>query len=114
MGRQKYIYAALGALFLIVVCYRFIDYRVNENFLIFSYLDCEPSLESCFYWDCTADEDPECDTSPYKKFLIPMHAAPTCVLENDCEEFECVADDGCLTILCSYEELDEGEACVSN
>ncbi len=111
--RAKYILAFILILILTVVVYRYIDYFLNQNFLVEANTVCNTETESCFKADCSVDIDPECDTTPYKKVEIIARVAPKCLEEHSCEKFSCDGlGNDCSTTYCSEDVLDKGEVCA--
>jgi hypothetical protein len=109
-----YLLVLIILVILSVVFYRYNEYVVKKNFYIDSTISCDPSVESCFAWDCSSDEDPECDDSPYKKVSMVSNIAPNCLEEHACESFSCPENSGdsCVVISCSEETLSDGEICA--
>ncbi len=90
---------------------RYYDYVVKKNFLFDVAVECDPSSETCFVWDCDVN-DPECDSTPYKKVEILAQNSPKCLEEHSCENFSCDGLEECSVTTCSDETLDEGEVCT--
>lgn len=111
MKVQKIIYLVLAILFLATAVYRFIDYRINKNFFIYSAIPCNPAVHSCFLELC--EDDVECEQVPYSKIEISAKVAPTCILENSCEELSCNDVQNCEIIYCTDESLEDYEDCTS-
>jgi hypothetical protein len=110
MKYSKYFYIAITILILIVTGYRFVQYRVENNFLLYGTISCNTETESCFVWDCSLDEL-DCDQTPYKKVTVWAASAPDCLYENDCEDFSCEGIKECQIQNCSAEALMDEEMC---
>jgi hypothetical protein len=63
--------------------------------------------------DCSPEEDLECDSSPYKRVEILKSDAPSCLEEHTCDSFSCSGIENCSITLCSEDELEDGEKCLS-
>jgi hypothetical protein len=96
-----------------IVVYRYDQYVLNRQYLVDAAAPCDPALNSCFVADCSPDEDPSCDTTPYEKVELPGALAPGCLLENSCEAFTCTADNDCVITYCAAEDTEDGEICTT-
>jgi hypothetical protein len=97
---------------LVVAGYRYQQYILQENFLLEVNTTCDPAVDSCFVVDCSPEEDPFCDTTPYKKIEIKTYEAPECLQEHICENFSCTGKETCTETFCSDEVLEDGESCT--
>ena len=108
--------APLLALFLLVIfgvfVYRYDQYLLKKNYQIDAQVPCDPSQEQCFVADCAKD-DPECDTTPYKKVEVLASEAPSCLTEENCTVFSC-STASCKITTCNDSTLEAGEVCSSN
>ena len=95
----------------VILGFRYHQYIISENFILYLNGPCDVSIESCFVWDCDI-LDPECDASPYKKIEIIAKDAPACLEEHVCEEFSCNGLDNCRATYCSEDTLEEEERCA--
>ncbi len=109
---SKHFLIFLAIAVLVVVGHSFLRYKVSEDFILTGAIECDIESESCFIADCSP-EDPECDLTPYKKIQVDARNAPSCLYENDCENFVCVESGGCVETLCSEESHEDGEQCSS-
>lgn len=107
----KFFLVVLLVLILIVVGYRYKQYYLDRNFLIEVNTVCDIESENCFVADCSIEEDPDCDDTPYKKVKILANEAPACLEEHTCEVFSCEEKENCSVIYCSDESLEDGERC---
>ena len=83
--------------------------------MLFTTIACDPTEKSCFVSDCSVDNDPECDVSPYMKVEINAHQAPKCLEEHTCEAFVCTEElESCSITYCSEDTIEEGEICFEN
>lgn len=109
MTHSKYFILGILVLLFIVSAYRFVQYRVHENYYLYGLAQCNPETESCFVAECF---DAECDEVPYKKYSALASNAPDCLLENSCENFTCEGMHECEIILCDDTNLEDGEICI--
>lgn len=100
-------------LVIIVVGYRYNEYVLSRHFDVLATTECDPISESCFFWDCTVDEEEDCDTTPYGKVEMAAYETPSCLLENNCEEFFCEDYKTCEAVMCSEETVSSWEGCTS-
>ena len=109
-----YLLAFIALVIIAIIGYRYNQYIVHKNFYIDVNTQCDPSVESCFAWDCDPEEDEECDNTPYKKVSILSSDAPKCLEEHSCENFTCDSNvELCEIVYCSESVLDEGEICAT-
>lgn len=94
-----------------IVGYRYYHYVVKGDYVVLANVSCDPAVESCFVADCSPDEDPECDDTPYKKVEVLSAEAPGCLKEHTCEVFECTSE-SCSVTECSEDALEDGEVCA--
>lgn len=112
MGRNSWILVALLASLLVVVVYRFEEYQVAGDYLIYTTASCDATNERCFVMDCDPTDE-ECDQTPYKKITVHAGSAPACALEHTCEDFVCpVEDSSCEVLLCNDDAVEDGEVCM--
>lgn len=112
MTKTKHILIILFILILGIVFYRFEQYKVEKNFLLFGTVECQVEDTSCFVADCSPDVDPECDITLYQKIEVSARNAPACLFEHDCVDFVCEESQGCEVIVCSQDTIDIGESCI--
>lgn len=108
IDKKEYLFLII--FFLVIFCvsiYRYYDYFVNGNFLIYVATSCNPLIEDCFVYE--EDEN----IKPYKKITILAKNSPECLIEHNCPSFECKTND-CITTYCSEENIEEGETCIKN
>lgn len=74
---------------------------------------CNPEIEKCFVSDCSSEDDPECDLTPYKKVEILAKEAPSCLEEHSCESFGCNQIKSCSITYCDNKSKEEGEICTN-
>ena len=95
--------------------YRFM---VIHDYVIVAEVDCDPTSESCFVWQCDpavegeCTGDPEDDTWYYKITERDAQNIPACDSEDDtCERFACdpETEADCSVTFCSEESLVEQE-----
>lgn len=107
-----FFFSTITILLLIVIIYRFEQYQVEKNFYIYGTVACDTEFESCFGYECAA-EDAECEISAYKKVELHASNAPKCLFENDCSSFSCTNLENCSETYCSEETLEDGEVCLT-
>lgn len=95
---------------ILAVVLRYMEYKVNNDFVIFAHTTCIDNDTSCFIAKC---EDTDCVNSPYKKVRIKSNDAPICLIEHNCEAFDCNDYYNCHTIHCSDDTLESGEVCYT-
>ena len=114
-GKSKIL---IGLFFLVVlsaVYWKYNDTVVRKDFIIHDFVSCDPSSESCFTEDCSA-EDSECDTSTYKKLSKHAVNIPACLSSSsdDCPVLSCEPGEaGCAVTFCSLETVESGEKCAT-
>jgi hypothetical protein len=92
------------------VAWKYYDFVLQANYLVHDVIECDPSLESCFKWDCDTS-DPECDVEPYAK--IEKLATNISCIDGACEPLQCEEDEAdCSVTYCSMETLEEEEICI--
>ena len=100
------------ALIIGLVGYRYQQYVLAQNYLVDAVVPCDSTMQSCFAADCSPDEDPECDVTPYEKVELPASLAPKCLFENSCDSFICTEANHCIVTHCSEDALGDGEVCA--
>lgn len=115
MKKSGYLLVILLIILISSAVYKYWVFVAQRNFIITSEISCDPSEESCFVWDCTPEEDPECDREPYK--YISKNAKNIAVCdpygEQECEELFCSPEEAeCEITTCSEDELGDGEICA--
>lgn len=99
--------------------YRFI---VTHDYIIEAEVDCDPTIESCFVWECDPAIEGECtgnidDDLWYYKFAYRnAKYIPEC-FDDSCDSFKCSSKDepGCSEVTCDeVSRLDYGisKSCV--
>ncbi len=111
MGLHKLLLLFLLVFVVLTVVFRYEEYAVRKNFILYSYASCDPASASCFQTDCDPSDE-MCDTTPYLKVSLPAAAADHCLLEQDCESFSCDGITGCDISYCSESTLEVGEICA--
>ncbi len=113
MTNLKYISGLIIVIVLLIVGYRFEQYKVEKDFLLFTTIECSEGDTGCFTLECSGD-DLECDPTPYKKVVIQADGASSCLFEHDCVDFVCNETENCEIIICDDSSIEEGETCVMN
>lgn len=106
----------LGFSFLIILVVVGIQYKrmiVDQDYILYSHVSCDPTFESCFVLNCDITEQ-DCDNTPYKKIEKKAYNAPNCDLSKpECIDLACeVGEESCSIILCTEDSLEEGEVCL--
>lgn len=102
----------LSSLFLLaIIGFRYHQYIVDQNFLLYLNGPCDPANESCFIEDCSAGDE-SCQAVPYIKIELLAKDAPNCLEEHTCESFSCEGLNQCEITYCSEDALEEGEVCA--
>ena len=96
----------------VVVSFRYTEYIIHKNFILNVNMSCNPSFEICFVSDCSPENDPKCDVTPYKKIKILDSIAPQCLEEHTCAQFLCSKNSNCLITNCSLDNVKGGEKCI--
>ena len=110
-GAAKYFLFFFGVL-IVVLGYRYYDYKVRRDYTLEVNTACDPAEESCFIADGPDYEDVY-NSEPYKKVTINAGYAPLCLEEHACEAFSCAGIAGeCVVTYCDETIESEGEVCV--
>lgn len=101
----------IAVLLMAVGANNFVRYYAFKNYELYTYVACDPVIQSCF----TAD--PEFTGFsfhdwPYAKVSISARKAPYCLDEHKCIDFTCEGlGDSCSVLYCSDETIEPGEVC---
>lgn len=90
--KNHWFWILLGVMFFLVVAISFTRFFVAKEYLIFADIDCDPTVEHCFVYECDPETeectgDPEEDTWYYKK----MTKKAANVILCDPNDARCVA-----------------------
>jgi hypothetical protein len=95
-------------------------FYVFQDYLIYAETECDPSIESCFVYECdsTLEEctgNPEEDIYYYKLITKKASYIPVCdPNEEECEVLTCQpGEEGCEETSCTSELADEQEVYCS-
>lgn len=94
---------------------KYYKFAIANDYYISAAVACDPETESCFVWDCSIEEDEDCDQSPYMYMYTHASELSECnPYENDnCPDLTCPAESTtCEMIPCSLDELGEDEYCI--
>ena len=88
---------------------------VLHDYLVQTEVDCDPTFESCFVWECGAESEectgnPDEDTWYYKIAYRNAKNIPACDAEDQkCDQFTCPegGEAECREVLCSEATLEE-------
>jgi len=110
---NKILLSALIVLVLFVVAFKFQQFFLNRDYILYVNADCNPETDSCFQMDCSEAEEGDCDLFTYKKLELSARNAPTCLLNRECLNYSCGEYDlNCQEVYCENATLEEGEMCV--
>lgn len=110
---SRYLFLFVVLAILAVGAYKYKAFVIDRNFDILAHVTCDPQSESCFVADCSPEDDPECDITPYKKVLKSAKNIEECGPSEECPELSCDENEvGCTTTYCSSETIDEDEICA--
>lgn len=110
-ANAKIILGVLAALLVFIVGLKYVEYFVQEDFMVFAYVNCDPETEACFQYDCAdwcEDAGPWkfYEGDPYKKLRLSSNNAPACLEAMTCLDMTCADIGGdCETIYCSDETV---------
>lgn len=119
MDKKSKLFLALFFLLIIamvgVTYYKIIILR---DYQIAAQAECDPTLEKCFIYECSPEDDEECSDNPaerlsyYKIIHKQAYNFPECRAGEECEEPKCEpGEEKCEEILCREAELKDDEAC---
>lgn len=110
----KILILCLVLFFGISIAAKYYVFFVEQNYLVTAEADCDPGIESCFVWDCTVEEDADCDQYPYKYIEISAaHISDCNPYEEECEPLNCTPNDEyCDITYCSDETSGDDEFCL--
>jgi len=104
-------------LFLVLIAlsgaWKFYQFFIERNYLIYTEVSCDPEDESCFVLECE-EGDEECEQEPYKKLEIAAYLVPSCdpYADEECPEPTCESENqDCAVTYCSDDAVVEGESC---
>lgn len=88
---------------------------VLHDYLVQTEVDCDPTFESCFVWECGAESEectgnPDEDTWYFKIAYRNAKNIPACdAMDEECEQFTCPEEGEveCREVLCSPTALEE-------
>lgn len=121
---DKILFIAVGLAIVISVGATYWRIMIKKDYLISSQVDCDPTLEKCFVWECdetlaegtdgacTGNEDE--DVWYYKIAQRKAADIPLCDPEKDenCQPFLCDENEkGCSETFCDVTNVPEGESC---
>ncbi len=120
MSKKSLIFSSLFLVFVVtVVLATYFRMFVFKNYEILQEVDCDPSGESCFVWECDPEFE-ECSGDPaenvfyYKIIRRNAFSFNGCFHEEVCRDRNCL-DSGnrCEVIFCDQNQLEEGDRCES-
>ena len=90
---------------------KYYTFFIQQDFLVYDQIPCNPALESCFIAAC---EEEVCENAPYKKIEKSAQNIPFCDPSAEaCPRPTCSQDEpNCTITVCSEESIEEGETCT--
>ena len=87
-------------------------YVIKKDYIIFVHVECNPEVDSCFYYECE-EGDSECEIEYYKKIEKKAFNIELCDSESpDCKPLFCAeGEKDCTITNCSVDNVEEGEKC---
>jgi hypothetical protein len=113
--KSKILLGILGVVIVLSVSTSYYRFLVLHDYVIETEIDCDPTYESCFTWECDSESE-ECTGNPeediwyYKLAYRNAKNIPACDLNDEtCNQFACPegGEADCVEILCSQEALNE-------
>lgn len=114
--KSKILFSLFGILIVLSVSASYYRFMVLHDYIIEAQVDCNPSSESCFVWECDPSIEGECTGNPDKDtwyFKIAHRNAKniTACEEGDelCAPFSCPleGEEECDEVLCNADSLTE-------
>lgn len=90
-----------------IFVYRFNDYVIKKNYLVFVDVPCIVDQERCF----DPDQGLSVLESPYKNIQISAKNKIICLEEHSCNKFSCDDLTMCQEKYCIHEEQGDGDLC---
>ena len=122
--KSKILLSLLGLAIIISVGATYWRIMMKKDYIISSQVDCDPTIEKCFIWECdstlAAGEDGACTGDPeedswyYKIAERKAYNIPLCDPDKDenCQPFLCEeGEKDCQEIFCDTTNVKEGESC---
>lgn len=122
--KSKILLSLLGLAIVISVGATYWRIMIKKDYIISSQVDCDPTIEKCFIWECdstlAAGEDEACTGDPeedvwyYKIAERKANNIPLCDPNKDetCQPFLCEEGEAdCQETLCDETTVAEGESC---
>ncbi len=120
--KSKILFAVIAVLVVGSVAATFWRIVVKRDYIVQAQIDCDPSEENCFVWECdpnSTDEweactgDPEEDIWYYEILNRNAKNIPDCdPNDEDCTAYICGEDEAdCSYELCTEDNVPEGETC---
>ncbi|QQR65170.1 hypothetical protein IPH92_01135 [Candidatus Kaiserbacteria bacterium] len=113
--KTKVFYGIFCALIMLSVSASYYRFMVLHDYIIQNEVDCDPTYESCFVWECDSDVE-ECTGNPdediwyYKIAYRNAKNIPACDAgEEACDQFTCPegGEAECNEVLCTPATLEE-------
>ncbi len=112
--RSKILLAVVVFLIVLSVAASYYRFMILHDYIVEAQIDCDPSLESCFIWQCDPSVEGECTGNTeediwYYKIAHRKATNMTGCATDDTEcQFTCSSNNesGCGAILCGNDSLD--------
>lgn len=114
--KSKILFSFLGILIVLSVSASYYRYMVLHDYLVEAHVDCDPSLEICFVWECDPETEGECtgdeeeDTWYFKIAHRNAKNITSCdPQDEECQQFQCPeeGEEACDEVLCATDTLTE-------
>ena len=114
-AKTKILYSVFWALIILSVSASYYRFVVLHDYVIQTEVDCDPTYESCFVWECDSEMN-ECEGNPdentwyYKIAYRNAKNIPNCNAgDGECNQFKCPEEGEaeCREVLCTPTTLEE-------
>lgn len=120
--KSKVFFIVLALLIVGSIVVTYYKYMVKRDYIIQAATDCDPESEACFVWECDPESTvagEECtgvadnDIWYYKNIERNASRMPLCdPNDENCDALVCKENEpDCLEVLCTPENVPEGESC---
>lgn len=105
--QSKYFFILTCSVFLSIIVVSFYSIFFKNDYEVLKWVECDPSVDSCFVADCETG-DTECDSeTTYKKIIVTSKYAGL-----DYDSLDCSANsDVCQVVTCQENTIEVGEKC---
>lgn len=121
--KSKILYGFLAAILILSSSASYYRFMVLNDYIVEAQVDCDPTLESCFVWECDPSVESECtgneeeDTWHFKYAYRNAGNIPECT-DDTCSPFECSSanEADCSEVTCNEDSRQKYEiehSCVT-